>query len=243
MNLFSDISGGVTFEAIRQSVRVAIADPNIRSIVLDIDSPGGSVAGASECARAILEARYRKPIVACCEYQACSAAYWLASCATEVIAPPSAQVGSIGVFTIHEDLSRMLDQLGVDTTVISAGKYKTEALPFAPLSAEAKARVQRQVNQAYGMFVADVAAGRGVTEASVRGGFGQGAVVSAADAMAAGMINRIESLDDCLARVVTTPPQLAPVRQPAAMRAEPVRPSRLDYFKQQHSARALRAAR
>src|SRR5262252_1219321 len=95
MNLFSEISGGTTFEGLGQDLQPAVDNPEVQSIVLEINSPGGNVAGATEFARQVLAARTKKPIYAHAQHQACSAAYWLASCATEVIATPSASVGSI----------------------------------------------------------------------------------------------------------------------------------------------------
>jgi signal peptide peptidase SppA len=244
MNMMSDISGGTSYHQVRNLLSLAVADPSIRTIVLDLDTPGGSCAGAPECAAAIRAARLKKPIIASVEYQACSAGFWLASSATEIVMAPSAQVGSIGVFTMHEDLSKALEQLGVNVSVISAGKYKTEGSPVAPLSPEARARIQHLVNSTYGRFVADVATGRGITPAAVRAGYGEGAVVTAEDALALGMVNAIATFEGTLERVLTTPPTLVPPRgntvvttAPSALGAD----SRLAHFQQQQRARTLGA--
>jgi capsid assembly protease len=125
-----------------------------------------------------------------------SAAYWLAASASEIVALPSAQVGSIGVFSMHEDVSKALDEKGVKVTLISAGKFKTEGNPFEPLSDDAKAAVQGTVDFYYGQFTSDVANGRGVAVDSVRAGFGEGRVVTAKDALKLGMIDRVGTLDD-----------------------------------------------
>jgi signal peptide peptidase SppA len=217
LNALSDFSGGATYESFGRTLDAAVANPDVRTIVLDIDSPGGSVLGASEHARRIMAARVQKPIVAQVHYQACSAAYWLAACATEIAAAPSSTLGAIGVYTIHEDLSAQLEQLGVKTTYISAGKFKVDGNETEPLSDSARAHLQKQVDAHYARFVGDVAKGRGVTDGAVRDGFGQGATVTADEALAARMIDRVATLEDTLAR-------LAPARAAAPLRAEDFTP-------------------
>jgi len=93
MNLLSDFSGGTTFEALSAQLQGAMADDSIKTIVLDVDSPGGNAAGATEFASELLHARERKPIVAQAQHTMASAAYWVCSCATEIVASPSAMVG------------------------------------------------------------------------------------------------------------------------------------------------------
>jgi signal peptide peptidase SppA len=204
MNLMSDISGGCTYEELRSQLRDAVADPAIGTIVLDIDSPGGSCAGASEFAQEVLAARAKKPVIAVAQYQMCSAAYWIGACATEVVAPVSALLGSIGVFAIHEDLSKALEQEGIKLTHIAAGKYKVDGNSAEPLSDSARARIEAHVTATYQRMTSDIALGRGVSPAVVRATYGEGAVVQAHDALSAGMIDRIATLDDTLARVLTS---------------------------------------
>jgi signal peptide peptidase SppA len=201
MNLFSDISGGATFEEATDVLNEAVADPDVTTIVLDIDSPGGSVAGASEFARKVLAARTKKRIIAQAHYQMCSAAYWFGACATEIAAAPSSLLGSIGVYTVHEDLSKMLDELGITVTYVSAGKFKVDGNEVEPLSDSARQRMQTLVDTSYARFIEDVALGRGRTVDAVRSGFGQGAVLTADECLAAGMIDRIATFEDTLARV------------------------------------------
>jgi signal peptide peptidase SppA len=202
MNLFTEVSGGTTFEALTAQLQAAVADPNIKTIVFDVDSPGGNVAGASEFAREVLRARTIKPVIAHANHLMASAAYWGMAGATEIVASPSALVGSIGVYTLHEDISAMLGELGVKREVFSAGKYKAEGVDGGPLSDDAKAHVQSLVDGAYGRFVGDVAKGRGIKAADVRNGYGEGRTLSADAALAAGLIDRIATLQDTLARVL-----------------------------------------
>ena len=146
MNMMSDMSGGATFEDATAQLRDAVADTTIGTIVLDWDSPGGSCAGATEFAAEVLTARKVKPVIAHANFEMCSAAYWIGACASEVIAAPSAFIGSIGVYTIHEDLSEFLAQLGVKLTYISAGKFKVDGNEAEPLSDHARERMQANVN-------------------------------------------------------------------------------------------------
>jgi signal peptide peptidase SppA len=206
MNLLSDVSGGATYEEATMQLREATANPAIGAIVLDWDSPGGSVAGATELAREVLRARTIKPVISQANFQMCSAAYWVGACATEIVAAPSAMLGSIGVYSIHEDLSVALQQAGIKLTYISAGKFKVDGNEAEPLSETARTTLQTHVDQAYARFVGDVAKGRGINEAVVRSGYGQGTSVTADEALALGMIDRIATVDDTLGSLLTTAP-------------------------------------
>lgn len=195
--------GGVSAEGIRESIRTALGDPAVSAIILDVDSPGGTVAGITELAAEIRASRGSKPIVAVANTLAASAAYWIAAQADELVASPSASVGSIGVYAIHQEASRMLDEMGITTTIISAGPHKTEGNEFEPLTDDAKAALQRRVDESYQSFLSDVAAGRGLTAAQVEDKYGGGQVLSSKRALAAGMVDRVETLGQAIARLST----------------------------------------
>lgn len=197
MGTMDESSGGMSTERFSAMFRQALADPSISSIVIDTDSPGGTVAGVPELFAEIYAARGRKRVVAHVNSLAASGAYWLACAAAEVVVTPSGSVGSIGVFGAHEDISRALDKQGIDVTVFRAGRYKAEGL-IGPLSPEAKAHRQAQVDQAYGWFTRDVAKGRNVPVSTVTNGYGQGRVVTATDALRMGMVDRIATFDQML---------------------------------------------
>jgi signal peptide peptidase SppA len=205
MNLFSDVSGGATFEGLTEQLHAAMADPAVKTIVFDVDSPGGNVAGATEFSREVLKARTQKTIIASGNHLLASAAYWAMAGATEIVASPSSLVGSIGVLTLHDDITAALDKLGIKREVISAGKYKGEGAGGGPLTPEARAHVQDLIDGAYGRFVGDVAVGRGVKPAAVRAGFGEGRALGAEAALEAGLIDRIAPLEETLARVTKAP--------------------------------------
>jgi signal peptide peptidase SppA len=202
-NMLLEASGAASVQRLTGQFRAALADPEVGSIVLDIDSPGGQVGGIEELATEIYQARgpAGKPITAVANTLAASAAYWLASAAGELVVTPSGEVGSIGVFAVHQDVSVALDKLGVKMTLISAGKYKTEGNPFEPLGEEAQGAVQARINDYYDMFTAAVARGRGVSQADVINGFGEGRVVGAEQAVRLGMADRVATIDQVLSEL------------------------------------------
>jgi capsid assembly protease len=204
MGSMDESSGGMSAERFTAMLRAAVADESVGTIVLDVDSPGGTIPGVPEAADAVFNARETKRVVAVANSTMASAAYWIASQAHEIVAIPSAldgSIGSIGAFVVHQDLSAHLEKEGVKVTLIKAGKHKADANPFEPLSDEAKTQIQGNVDAAYGQFVKAVARGRGVTAAAVRAGYGEGRALSAPDAKAAGLIDRIATFDETIARL------------------------------------------
>lgn len=193
--LMSEVSGATSIEGFRSQFRGALAASDVSSIVIDVDSPGGMVDQVPEMAAEMRSSRGQKPIVAVANSEASSAAYWLASQADQFVVTKSGRVGSIGVFTAHEDESARAENQGVKTTLVSAGRFKTEGNPFEPLSADARAHLQSLVDDYYGMFVSDVAKGRGAPVDSVRNGFGEGRVVGASDSVRLGMSDGIGTLE------------------------------------------------
>lgn len=206
-------SGGTSCEGIAAMIDAVKDDPNIGTIAYDFDTPGGSVTGLQELFAKMFALRGVKKQIAIVNGLCCSAGYHLASACDEIVCIPSGMAGSIGVFSAHQDLSELLKKEGVTITLIKAGKYKTENNPFEPLTEEGKADIQAKVDEAYAIFVRDVARGRGVTPAAVRGGYGEGRTLTAKDAKAAGLIDRIATMDETLARLTGS-------KSKAGMRAE-----------------------
>jgi signal peptide peptidase SppA len=200
-SFFSEFFGGSSVERLSEDLEMMVKNPNIGAIVLDVDSPGGSVSGVMEFAEQILEARKEKKIVAVANPQAASAAYHIASAAEELIVAPSGSVGSIGVFLMHQDYSEAMKAQGINTTFIKAGKYKTEGNYYEPLTEDAKEALQARVDAYYDYFVKGVAKGRGVKASDVREGFGEGRMVMAEDAVKAGMADRVGTLASTLKRL------------------------------------------
>jgi HK97 family phage major capsid protein len=192
---------GSSIEAMRKNFRSALSNPDVKAIVLDVDSPGGSVYQVDEFAKEIFDARGQKKIVAQINPLAASAAYYLASQADEIAITPSGEVGSIGVRAMHQDLSKALELKGVKVTTITFGKYKAENNPFEPMSDEGKAFMQQRVNDYGAMFEKAVARGRGVSVGDVGKNFGEGRVFGASEGKSRGMVDKIATLEQTLQRL------------------------------------------
>jgi len=201
MDAFSAMSGGTSYAGIKKALHSALSNEDVKAVVLDIDSPGGSVPGTEELSNEIRSIRGgEKPIIAQVNSLAASAAYWLASSADEIVVTPSGRAGSIGVYTAHDDVSAALEKRGIKRTYISAGKHKVEGNETEPLGKDALAHIQDSVNRSYNRFVAAVAEGRGTTVGKVEDGYGQGRVFYAEALMDRGMVDRVATLDETLAR-------------------------------------------
>ena len=201
-SMISEISGpggGASIQKLTAQFRQALDDPNCKAIVFDVDSPGGGVAGVTELASEIFNARNQKPIVAVVNSMSCSAAYWLSSAASRIVVSPGGQAGSIGVYMLQMDESEALKKAGLKINVIKAGKYKTEGIASEPLSDEARAAFQANVDEYYGMFVKAVAQNRGASQTAVRNGYGQGRSLLAAEAVKQNLADREGTLDEVLA--------------------------------------------
>ncbi len=154
-------SGETSYEGVKHQLTRAAADSRVKSLILDLDTPGGEANGAFEAAQAVRQAADRKPVIAIANGMAASAGYALASGATRIIAAPSAISGSIGVSMLHLDFSRQLDHEGVTPTLIFEGARKMDGNPLNPLTADAEATLREEVHRYYELFVETVAAGRG----------------------------------------------------------------------------------
>lgn len=176
-----------------QKITDAAADPASDAIVLDINTPGGAVTGTAEAADAVYNATKKKPVIGIINPLCASAGYWIASQCTKLLAVPSADVGSIGVFMCHLDFSAALADAGIKPTFIKAGEFKTEGNALEPLSGEAKAFYQSEVDQTYDDFLKAVARGRGVSRHRAKLTYGQGRVLRADAALNVGMIDAVEA--------------------------------------------------
>lgn len=201
-NMMTDVSGATSAERFGAQFDELVSDPEIGAIILDVDSPGGQVNGIEEVSSKIYQARGRKPIVAVANHTMASAAYWIGTAADEIVVTPSGEVGSIGVFAVHKDMSKALEQDGIKVSIISEGKYKTEGNPYEPLAEEARSALQTRVSESYDAFVSAVARNRGVKPAIVRNGFGEGRVVGARQAVELGMADRTGTLEETIQRLL-----------------------------------------
>jgi capsid assembly protease len=167
LNRFAYSLGFVTgYDFIRAQMRAAEADPDVKSIVFDVNSPGGMVAGCQELSADIAKAG--KPTLAVVDANSLSAAYWLTSAADKIALTPSGQVGSIGAVVMHASFAKALEADGVEITFIYAGQHKVDGNPYEVLPDSVKAEIQSVVDAAYDQFCAGVAANRDLPAQAIR---------------------------------------------------------------------------
>lgn len=192
---------GTGCQEVGAALNMAMADDTVGQVLMEFDTPGGSVFGVDELATQIRSQRATKPIVGVSNSMCASAGYYLMSQCSESYCTPGGMVGSIGVYTAHQNLAKALEMVGVEVKLISAGKFKTEGNPFGPLGDDAEAATQASVDHYYSMFTNAVAKGRGVGIGQVRDGMGQGRVLSADDALAQNMIDGVMTFGEVVKKM------------------------------------------
>jgi protease-4 len=191
--------GGLDLNDTEKTLREAQADPRVQGIVLHFNSPGGTVTGIPELASLIRTISETKPVIAFTDAQCCSAAYWLASACDSLVVTPTADVGSIGVYSALVDESAAWAQEGYKLELMKAGKHKAMGIPGLPLAPEDRALIQAEVDSIYAMFTADVVANRARNGASVAEDTMQGQTFMGGSAVAVGLADRVVgSLTDLL---------------------------------------------
>jgi len=200
MNLLQKVSGGASTELIERDVKAALEDSGVERILLEIDSPGGSVSGIFELANLLYNARGDKPIDALSVGNMASAAYLIGAAAENVyISGETDSIGSIGVIYTHLDKSEAQAKEGVKTTEIFAGKYKVIASPNKPLSEEGQGDIQAKVDYIYSLFVEHVAKFRSVSVDVVLADMADGKVFIGKQAIKAGLVDGVSTFDALIA--------------------------------------------
>jgi len=180
-------------------IKDALANGDVESILLDIDSPGGTVAGTQELAELIYASRGEKPIIAYSDGMIASAAYYIGAAADKIyISGDMPEIGSIGVVMTHFDYSKSDEMYGYKETDIFAGKYKRIATGNRPLSKEGKAYLQDQVDYVYSIFVNDVAKYRGVSIDEVLENMADGKIFIGRQALDAGLVDGVSTFDQLI---------------------------------------------
>jgi len=198
-NLFTEISGATSTQVLATDIRSAIDNPYVTGIALDINSPGGEATGINELANLIYMARDKKPIVAYAGGSMSSAAYWIGSAASEVVADATAIIGSIGVVMSYLDTSKRDEKSDVRRIEIVSSSSPDKRLD--PNTDAGRAKVQAMVDALADVFIGAVAKHRRTTPEKVASDFGRGGVMVGAQAKAAGMIDRIGSLETVIAEL------------------------------------------
>ncbi len=182
---------GTSYQFIRMLLNEALNSPQVEHIVLDIDSGGGEVSGLFDLVDEIVEARTKKPITALINEHAYSAAYLIASSASQIIAPRTASVGSIGVIVAHVDQSEAEEKMGFKVTEIYAGKHKIDFSPHFALSDDAKLELQAQVDDTYDLLTQTLARNRNASQDDFRST--EAKIFSSNQALPLQLIDKIQS--------------------------------------------------
>jgi len=196
-------SGLTSYEGIAAQLRAAGQDPEVRSVLLDISSPGGEAAGMAGLADLIRSVRQTKPVTAFVNDMAASAAYGIASAANEIVISPTSILGSIGVVMLHADRSGELAAQGVKPTLIFAGSHKVDGNPFEPLSDAVRADLQASVDAHYRQFLEIVEQGRGLRLTAAMARATEARTFIGTEAISLGLADRIASFDEVLASLST----------------------------------------
>lgn len=192
---------GTSVEEIRQAMDQAESDSKVRSFLLKVDSPGGSVMGLSSLADHIAGVRKRGiPVVTQVDGMAASGAYWIASQSDRIVANRTSVVGSIGVYAVLQDTSKLHEQLGVRPVLVKAGKHKGIGADGVPVDAESISVVQAEIDSYYEAFVSDVSRGRkgAMTRAQVLA-VADGRVYFDKEALESGLIDQVATVEETIA--------------------------------------------
>ncbi len=215
--MFQQMSGMTSPQTFGEMVRAAADDDEVEHIVLDIDTPGGTVSGTHDAAEAVRYAKSKKPVTAVANDLMASAGYYIGSQASKIVALESSGLGSIGVVMAHRDVSAAETMLGMKTTVLYAGKDKAVGNPYGPLSEGDRAKLQTRLDELREGFVRVVAEGRGVDPAEAAERYPDAALYVGQAAIDAGLADEIGTLSGVLAslRNPDAPPP-SPAPQPSA---------------------------
>lgn len=192
------------YNAIRSMLNAAVLDSDVTRIVLDLNSPGGQVAGLFELAADIRAARAKKPVHAVVDSMAFSACYGIASSATDITMSPSAEGGSIGVVAMHINIGPALEKFGIEVTFIHAGDHKVDGNPYEKLSKDVRAAIQADVDRTYDVFTSAVAEGRAGKITKEQAAATQARCYGAEDCVSLGLADAVAAPDAALASFEAT---------------------------------------
>lgn len=196
------ICGMTSTALVQQDLQAALDDPQVHSVLLWIDSPGGMVDGTQELADAVFAARSQKPILALGDGCMCSAAIWVGAAAEQVfITSDTTLVGSVGVVTSHTDISQQEAQAGRKTKVLTSGRFKAIDHQHAPLSQEGEAYIQARLDYLGSIFVDSIAKFRGVSVDTVLADMADGRVFLGQQAVEAGLVDGVSTMANLIAQL------------------------------------------
>lgn len=200
---YNSYLGLVSYGAIQEALYKAVADPKVHELLLDIDSPGGTVNGLTDTIDAVAKAASAKPMTAFTDSVMASGAMGLATPAQKRYAGPMAMVGSIGVIAKHVEVSKMMAEAGITETMIRGGEFKQLANSSEPLTEKSRATIQSIVDHAYGVFVQSAADNLGKSYQLVDTRMAQGREFMGSQAVDVGLIDAVSTFDDVFAEMQT----------------------------------------
>lgn len=201
-NLFTMISGASSYELIARDFTAALENPQIKGIILDIDSPGGEVNGVSELSNMVFAARGKKPVVAYASGDAASGAYWIASAADEIVVSETSALGSIGVVGMYQGKS------GKSAEAVEIVSSQSPHKRLDPTTDDGRSRLQTRIDSMADVFIETIARNRNVSAENVQNHYGGGDVMIGAKAVSAGLADRVGSLEGLIAELSS--PQKSP---------------------------------
>lgn len=195
---------GTSLDDLARTVTLLDNNPNVSKILLNVTSPGGTVTGTPEAADAIRAVRDRgeTKIVALANGLMASAAMWIGAAAEEVVITPSGEAGSIGVIAAYADWSKAYESAGIKVDIMRTPRNKARFSGVEPMTEEMRQHVETRIGQSYEKFKRAMASNRGIRIDQVEGKFGGGEMLRAEDAVEAGLVDRIGTLDQTIARMV-----------------------------------------
>lgn len=206
---------GTSLDDFARLVRQLDNNSNVETIVLNIRSPGGTVSGTPEAAAAVRAVRDggRTKIISVANVMMASAATWIGAAASEVVVTPSGEAGSIGVISMYADWSKAYEGVGIKVDVMRVPAKKARFTGLEPMTPEMRQHIEDRINQSYELFKRAMADNRGIRIDQVEKKFGGGEMMSSTEAVDAGLVDRIGTLEQVLAGLVKT-------KAPASKRAE-----------------------
>ena len=216
-------------DAILKEIKAAQKDKNIKGVLLNVDSPGGSVPPSIEIAYAIKELKKHKPVVAYASGIMASGSYYGSIYANKIIANPGAIVGSIGVIMESANVEELMNTIGVKTQIVKQGTYKEAGTPTREWTPQEREELETLTKDTYDLFVSDVAEARGL-EVSKAKMYADAHIFSAKRAKEAGLIDEIGVISTAKADLA----KLAKVKKPEWKEKD-----KLESFVEQFAAKSM----
>lgn len=206
-------------DEIKNALRTAADDDDVKAVVLAVDSPGGEVTASDILWNEVGKVREKKPVVVAMSSLAASGAYYLACAADWIVANETTFTGSIGVIIQSLNYEGLFDKVGLDAVVFKSGQFKDMLSGSRPMTPEEKAYVEQMVQQVYGRFLTIVADARKVPADELRDGLADGRILTGKDAKEAGLVDQLGYIEDAYdkARELADAPGAGVIRYEAGL--------------------------